>query len=422
MARVPVRHFALAAAALLAVLAAYVLILLPRRTGASKSSKSIVRRSSMNTNTDCSYLTDVKPEHMPPLGVWLNESVTTAVENAAGGPPTTHPKSLYLTILTGRRMDEWRQYWPSREQYLLNVPYRHQLLAVDVRDRLPIEKFIEEVGWTMTRRFTRAEAALDVCTGGSQDQVDDPLNGWYTTPGGATVAVMLRHFRRPDWMATWNDAQLAAECGPLRCCAEGSKAENQIAIPPEHFPGAFDYGLYTIAFTYHLIVDTAILDDYAFVFKLDADILFKRLWEQDMGTIMAAKNCTFGHTEYAAVSDEQRGCWNRMWPAMSSFSQKHGIKPASGDALWCNKDTGWHTYFYSNWLGASVTWLRAPAMRAYLHHTYHTLQTYWSNTFDQGGWYSAVCMFIPADPEPYLNKHFCDFTRWRFQDLVFEHY
>lgn len=91
--------------------------------------------------------------------------------------------------------------------------------------------------------------------------LNHPLSGWYRSPAGVTVVVVVRHFRLPHFIRDASAQDLADPCGLLRCCDEDAPRRGE-PFSSEEVDMLTNYSLINIAHVHHVMVDMGLLDAY----------------------------------------------------------------------------------------------------------------------------------------------------------------
>jgi hypothetical protein len=293
----------------------------------------------------------------------------------------------------------------------------HLLLAVPESSAPALASFIlTPLRWERVMDLTPPQRAYP-CEGAA-DMLSHPLSGWYRSPAGVTVVVVVRHFRSPQFIRDASAQDLADPCGLLRCCDEDAPRMGE-PFSSEEVDMLTNYSLINIAHVHHVMVDMGLLDAYDYVFKLDADVEVRNTPAVSPGRWMRASGCAFLHA--APVYEVTRGsrhCWLSGVRAMGEFAAVHGRVAASGEQGWCREPSG---HYYGNFVGFWRPFIRAPAQRALSRWLFERDEKYF-NYNDQGSINLYLCMWCNMAGRDMSmnmteNRMVCDLTEWRYSSV-----
>jgi len=231
-------------------------------------------------------------------------------------------RSLYTTVITADHTDVLLENWPSQEEFLYKPWDNHFMLAVPERDGAMVAAVVTgKLGWHKVMDFTPPQRTYP-CEG-SVDEVDFPASGWYRSQLNVTVLFVVRKFRRPAFIDNATFEDLAKPCGLLKCCQkDGSDAHR--ALEEWEVKQSTEFSTINLAFVHHLLVDMALVDNYDYVFKLDADIRFHREPPGNPGRIMQDTGCVIMQSEILEVGSHLH-CIQPLLNTMGIYAKHHGI-------------------------------------------------------------------------------------------------
>jgi hypothetical protein len=225
------------------------------------------------------------------------------------------------------------------------------------------------------------------------------------------VLVVVRRFRVPRYIARASREQLRRPCGFLQCCSSrGVDGEGEGShVPEELVEGMVRFGALTAAPWHHVALDLGVVDEYEFVFKMDADVTWLLEPPLSPGAYMRGAGCVVAHAQVNEIFDHAH-CARALVGTVSAFARAHNMTPASVQHGWCASQ---QNYMYGNFVGLWVPFLRAPARRALSRYVYENHAQFYG--VDQWMANAHVCMFYDAPSlnwEPPLAP-VCNLMSWR---------
>ena len=382
--------------------------LLHRATRSPHVHRTIIAPHSKHesVHAQCDPLAPFSEADVPPVPVPLPR----ALFGDAAPTPTAGKSDLFLTVVTADHMPEFAANWPSFEDYLLRPFDNHMLLAVpEASAGALLARVLAPLRWVRTDEL--APQLREFPCEGAADAVSHPLNGWYRSSKNVTVIVMVRRFRLPPHIARASLEELSRPCGPLMCCtaSPGSRPfrEDEVAM-------LTNYSLVNIGYVHHLMVDLAVLDNYEYIFKLDADVRFFYEPRFSPGQFMRERGCAFLHSaRVQELVEELKPCRQSAVAATEAFAAHHNRSVASGAYDWCKRPSG---YYYGNFIGFWRPFIRAPAQRALSRYLFEHDEKYFTYN-DQGSMSAYLCMWYEVDGNAGRgmtdNRHVCNLAEWR---------
>jgi hypothetical protein len=337
-------------------------------------------------------------------------------------------RSLYITVITSDHVNVLLENWPSQERHLLTPTDAHFMLAVPDHDADAVIAAVEHsLGWEKVMDFTRPQRTY-ACEG-AVDMVAHAGAGWYRSPGGVTILLVVRRFRLPKFIETASYEDLAKPCGLLKCCnGDGSGT----TLQPEEVEYSKTFSVINIAFVHHLLLDEPLVDAYDYVFKIDADISFLRdVPDGGPGAIMQKTGCVLMQSEILEVGSHLH-CVKPLVSVMQRYAALQNLTVRSAHHGWCEQ---MNLYIYGNFVGFWRPFVRSRAMLSFMRWLFENDERYF-NYNDQGSTRAYLCSasrrraqrdpFMcsrhPTAPPPavwydipYLNSlpYICDLLSWR---------
>jgi len=195
------------------------------------------------------------------------------------------------------------------------------MLAVPERDGAAVAEVVTgKLGWKKVMDFTLPQRTYP-CEGHA-DEVDSPFSGWYLSQRNVTVLFVVRKFRVPSFIANATFEDLAKPCGLLKCCVKNPK-QNRV-LEEWEVKQSIEFSTVNIAFVHHLVVDMDIIDNYDYLFKLDADIKFLREPPNNPGKIMEQAGSVIMQSEILEVGSHLH-CIQPLLSTMGKFASHHGL-------------------------------------------------------------------------------------------------
>ena len=252
---------------------------------------------------------------------------------AADHPPLPHlytgnasGRALYITVLTADHANVLLENWPSQEEFLLAPWDSHFMLAVPERDGDVLVGIVTaRLGWRKVMDFTPPQATYP-CEG-AVDMAAHAGAGWYRSPRGVTILLVVRRFRRPAFIdnATFHD--LAKPCGLLKCCQKDGSDAHRV-LEQWEVDQSTEFSTINLAFVHHLLVDMDVVDNYDYIFKVDADIRFNFQPPGSPGDIMRDTGCVIMQSEILEVGSHLH-CIQPLLKTIQRFADHHGIEVKS---------------------------------------------------------------------------------------------
>ena len=388
------------------------LIVLGSGGGGARTSAAAAARPASPSAAPCDPLQPLRPADLPP-------TPQAYAGNATG-------RSLYITVLTADHADVLLENWPSQEEFLLAPWDSHFMLAVPERDGDAMVALVTaRLGWRKVMDFTAPQATYP-CEG-AVDMAAHAGAGWYRSPRGVTILLVVRRFRRPAFIdnATFHD--LAKPCGLLKCCQKDGSDAHRV-LEQWEVDQSTEFSTINLAFVHHLLVDMDVVDNYDYIFKVDADIRFHFQPPGSPGDIMRDTGCVIMQSEILEVGSHLH-CIQPLLGTIQRFADHHGIevkskkhgawgegggpqraraaralahthalpKTRTHTAGWCEQ---MNLYIYGNFVGFWRPFVRAPAQRAFSRWLFENDRLYY-NYNDQGSSRAYLCMWYDV---AYLNS------------------
>ena len=206
------------------------------------------------------------------------------------------------------------------------------MLAIPVNDADGVIAAVtQELRWEKIMDFTKPQRTYP-CEG-AVDMVDYPDAGWYRTPAQVMILVVVRRFRLPAFVENASFEDLAKPCGILKCC-NGDGSGNTLSV--EDVEMSRQFSLLNIAFVHHLLVDEPLVDNYDYVFKIDADINFHNDAPMSPGAMMRQKGCVIMQSEIMETGSHLH-CVQPLVKTMKRYADHHNLKVKSAHHGWCEQ-------------------------------------------------------------------------------------